>query len=164
MAVPRAASPVVGLLLLTAITVVLAAVAGLAVVSTSPETVTRADVPEPIVLSASAAIDAEDETVRIVLVHEGGPALDVREVEVRISVDGTRLVHQPPVPFYGASGFASFPSGPFNPVADPHWELGERASLEVTGDNAEVVSQGSTVRVEIYRDDLPIATTQTTAS
>ena len=152
------------MLLLTALTLVLAAVAGFAVVSNVPEPATQAEVPEPLVISASAAIDAENGTVRLELVHEGGPALDVREVEVRISVDGTRLVHQPSVPFYGARGFASFPSGPFNPVSDPHWELGERASLEVTGDNAEVVSPGSTVRVEIYRDDLPIAAAEATAS
>ncbi|HKJ58824.1 MAG TPA: type IV pilin [Halobacteriales archaeon] len=162
---PRAVSSALGVLLLTALTLVLAAVAGVAVVSTAPpETASHADVPEPLVLSASAAIDAENGTVQIALVHEGGPAIDVREVAVRIAVDGTRLVHQPAVPFYAASGFASFPSGPFNPVADPHWELGERASLEVTGENAEVVSPGSTVRIELYRDDLPIAAAETTAN
>ena len=150
----RAVSTVLGVLLLTALTLALATVAGVGVLSAAPPTVQR-----PVVLSASA--DAS--TGRIVLVHESGPTIDVRDVEVRIAVDGRRLPYQPTVPFYSARGFASFPSGPFNPVADPRWEFGERASLEVTGVNAAPLSPGSTVRVEVYRDDLPLSVVETTA-
>lgn len=152
----RAASPVVGVVLVTAVTVVLAAVAGVAVVDTAP----RPEAPDPVVLAAS--VDAD--TGRIVLIHESGPSLDVREIDLRISVGGRRLAHQPSVPFYSASGFASFPSGPFNPVADPRWELGERASLRITGENAAWLSPGVTVRIELYRDGLPIATVETAAA
>lgn len=156
----RAVSTTLGVLLLTALTLVFATVAGVAVVATERP----ADVPEPVVLSASATVDTDDETVQVVLVHEGGPHLDVREIDVRIAADGDRLVHQPPVPFYSASGFASFPSGPFNPVTDPRWEPGERAGLVITGENAEPVVPGGTVKIEVYRDDLPIAVVETTAS
>lgn len=156
---PRAVSSVLGVLLLTALTVVLAAVAGVAVVSTIPS----AEAPEPVVVSASADVDADEGTVRVLLVHETGPDLDVREVDVRVSVGGTRLEHQPPVPFYSASGYGSFPSGPFNPSTDPRWERGERAGFVVTGENAAPIDQGDTVRIELYRDDLPIAAVETTA-
>lgn len=152
----RAASTVLGALLLTAVTLVLAAVAGVAVVDSSPP----ARAPEPVVLSASADAD----TGRIVLVHESGPTLDVREVEVRIAVDGTYLRHQPPVPFSAATGFRWPPTGPFNDATDPRWRVGERAGLWVarTTNDPNLIS-GVTVRVEVYRDDLPIAAVETTA-
>ena len=150
------------MLLLTALTLVLAAVAGVAVVSTAPpDPVTPADIQEPVVISAT--VDAD--TGRIVMVHESGPTLDVREVEVRISVGGTRLKHQPPVPFSAATGFRWPPTGPFNDATDPRWEVGERTGLWIakTTNDPELTS-GATVRVELYRDDLPIATAETTAN
>lgn len=153
----RAESTVLGALLLTALTLVLAAVAGVAVVDST----TPAEAPRPIVLSASALVD--DGTVVVAIVHQGGPGLDVHEIEVRISVGGDRLDEQPPVPFYSAPGYASFPSGPFNPVADPRWEVGERASLTITGENAASIEEGATVRIEIYRDGLRVGTVETPA-
>lgn len=152
----RAVSSALGVLLLTALTLVLAAIAGVAVVSTAPP----ADVPEPIVLSAS--VDAGERL--IVLVHEGGPTIDVGEIEVRISVDGTPLEHQPPVPFPGATGFDGAPTGPFNVATDPDWELGERAGLRLAPSNDRGLSPGATVRVELYRGDLSIGAVETTAS
>lgn len=152
---PRAVSPVVGILLLTAITLVLAGVAGVVAFEQGPGPPPS----EPVELSATANATSG----RIVVAHESGPPIDVREIEVRITVAGTRLKHQPSVPFYSATGFASFPSGPFNPVADPWWELGERASLTVTNRNDPTLTPGVTVRVELYRDDLPIAAVETTA-
>ena len=157
---PRAVSSALGVLLLTALTLVLAAVAGVAVIATVPSASTpSAAVQEPVVLSASANATSG----RLDLVHESGPDLDVREIEVRISVGGSRLAHQPSVPFYSAPGFGSFPSGPFNPVADPGWERGERASLVLTGENAAPLSPGVSVRIELYRDDVPLATVETIA-
>lgn len=151
----RAVSPVLGVLLLTAITVVIAGVAGVVALEMTPGPAPR----QPVELSASANATSG----RIALVHESGPTLDVREIELRIAVDGTRLRYQPSLPFYSATGFASFPSGPFNPAADPRWERGERASLEVTGSNDPALSPGVTVRIELYRGDLPIARVETTA-
>ena len=156
----RAVSSALGVLLVTALTLVLAAVAGVAVIATvSPATVSSADVPERVALSASANAT----TGQVDLVHEAGPALDVREIRVRISVGGTRLKHQPPVPFYSASGFGSFPSGPFNPVADPRWEPGEWAGLVITGGNAAPLVSGASVRIELYRGEYPIAAVETRA-
>jgi len=158
--VTRAVSTVLGVLLLTALTVVLAGTASLVVLDTAPV----ADEPGPTLpVELEASVNAGPNETRVVLLHESGPTLDVRRIDVRISVDGTPLVHQPPVPFYSASGFGSFPSGPFNPSADPRWELGERAILEVTGENEAQVREGTTVRIELYRDDLPLARVETTA-
>lgn len=157
----RAVSSALGVLLVTALTLVLAAVAGVAVIATMPQgTESPADVAEPVVLSASADVD----TGWIVLVHESGPELDVREIEVRISIDGTRLKHQPPVPFPGAKGFWGAPIGPFNDATDPDWELGELTALRLASSNDPDLYQGATVRIEIYRDDLPLAVVETTAS
>lgn len=151
----RAASTVLGAVLLTALTLVLATVAGVAVVDRTPPT----DAPEPVVLSASANAD----TGWVVLVHESGPPLDVRKIEVRIAVDGIMLEHQPPVPFFGASGFHGSPTGPFNYATDPDWELGEPAGLRIAGTNDPQMVEGATVRIEIYRAGLRIATAEARA-
>lgn len=155
----RAVSTVLGVLLLTAVTVAVAGAAGLVVLDAAG--VDDEPTPAlPVALEASVTVGPNE--TGIVLLHRSGPTLDVRRITVRISVDGTPLAHQPPVPFYSASGFGSFPSGPFNPSADPRWELGERASLEVTGENEARVRNGTTVDVELYRDDLPLARVETT--
>lgn len=152
---PRAVSPVVGVLLLTAVTVVLAAVLGAATVSTAPP-------PEPTTpFTLSASVDAA--TGRLVLTHEAPEPLDVRAIRLRVAVDGERLPHQPDLPFYSAPGFGTFPTGPFNPSADPTWSRGEPASLTMTGQNADRLEPGATVRVELHRDGLPVAATETAA-
>ena len=151
----RAVSPVFGTLLLTVLAVALAAVAGVIATDYVPDS----EPPAPVELSASANVTSG----RLVVVHESGPALDVRRIDVRIAVDDAPLARQPDVPFYSASGFASFPSGPFNPVADPRWERGEWASLELTGPNAAPLVEGATVRIELYRDEVPVARAETVA-
>lgn len=151
----RAVSPVVAVLSMTALVLVLGAVVGAGVLGMAA---VPADHP-PVVLSAR--VDAT--SGRIVLVHESGPTIDVRGLRIRIAVDGRRLRDQPTVPFYSTRGYASFPSGPFNPEADPRWELGERASLTATGANAAPIVPGATVRIDLYRDDVPVATTEVTA-
>lgn len=160
MAVSRAVSSALGVLLMTALTLVLAAVAGVAfIAAVPPGTGSPVDVPEPIVLAASADAD----TGWIVLVHESGPGIDVREIEVRIAIDGARLEHQPPVPFFGAKGFWGAPVGPFNDATDPIWERDELTGIRLASSNDPDLSRGATVRIEIYRDDRPIATVETTA-
>lgn len=151
----RAASPVLGTLLLTVVAVVVAGAAGVVATAFVPSP----DPGQPVELSASVNATSG----RIVLVHESGPALDVREIDVRVAIDGTPLRYQPSVPFYSETGFASFPSGPFNPVTDPGWDVGERASLVLTDANEEPLVRGASVRIELYRDDLPIARAQTVA-
>lgn len=151
----RAASPAVGVLLLTAVTLVLAASVGIAAVDLGP----GAPPTPPVALSAGA--DAADG--RIALTHEGGPTLDVRRLRVRVSVDGTRLRHQPPVPFAGAAGFSGAPSGPFNRAADPRWEVGEVAALRLAGTNEPPLAPGAVVRVEVARDDAVVAAVEVRA-
>lgn len=151
----RAASPAVGVLLLTAVTLVLAASVSIAAVDLVPGTPPA----RPVSLSASA----EAATGRLALTHEGGPTLDVRRLRVRVSVDGTRLRHQPPVPFAGAAGFRGAPSGPFNRAADPRWEVGEVAALTLAGTNEPAMAPGALVRVEIARGETVVATVEVRA-
>lgn len=154
----RAVNTVIGVLLLTAVAVVLAGAASLVVLDAA----VVADEPTmPVEIEASVTV-GEDAT-RVVILHESGPTLDVRELDVRIAVDGTPLPSQPDVPYYSEPGFRRFPSGPFNPTTDPRWELGERAVLTATHENHARLRNGTTVRIELYREDLSIARVETTA-
>lgn len=152
---PRAVSPAVGVVLLAAVTVVSAGVVGVL----AADLVQLSASPATLVLSGSA--DAA--TGRIELRHDAGPAVDVRELRVRISIDGTDLRHQPPVPFAGARGFRGAPSGPFNAAADPRWDPGERAGLRLAGTNDPVLAAGALIVVEVYRGDLALARVELTA-
>lgn len=150
----RAVSPLVGTVLFAGIALVLAAAVGaLALGVASPP-----EPADPVVISASASADG-----RIELVHEAGPAIDVDVLAVRIAVNGTPLDHQPPVPFFSATGFSSGPTGPFNPATDQTWEVGERASLVVAGTNSPAIDAGSTLEIRIFEGETPMATVETTA-
>lgn len=155
MAVTRAVSTVLGALLLTAVALVLAGTVGVFAVDLAP----GASAPTPHRLTATANASSG----RIAIVHASGPTLDVRSIEVRISIDGTPLRHQPPVPFLGSKGFRGAPVGPFNIASDPGWDVGERAALVVAGTNDPPVTAGAVVRVELDRDGIPLATTETRA-
>ena len=109
-------------------------------------------------LSASATADG-----RIHLLHEGGDSLDVRELRLELRVDGEELALQPPVPFFSAEGFKSGPTGPFNPAADPTWQAGESASVEIAGTNRPAVTDGSRIAIEVYAGGAPVAKLETTA-
>lgn len=139
----RAVAPLVGTLAVVAITVVLAA----AVTSATLGVPTGIEGPPPLAVSLTATADG-----RLALVHEAGPPLDVREIDVRIAVDGTPLERQPPVPFFSAAGFASGPTGPFNPASDPIWAGGERATLRIASTNEPDLVVGATVTVRLVRD------------
>lgn len=145
-------STVVGVVLLVGVTVVLAAVVGVMALGFSPSGVS-----EPVALSADATADG-----RIEVSHRGGAAIDVTEVSVLIEVDGEPLDHQPPVPFFSATGFAPGPTGAFNDAGDTVLESGERASLEVAGTNDPTFSEGATVRIRFVRDGTGIAVVETT--
>lgn len=151
----RAVSSALGVLLLTALTLVLAGAVGAIAVDLAPST----DQAVPHQLSATANATSDE----IFITHESGPALDVRRIDLRIAIDGTPLSHQPPVPFLGAKGFRGAPHGPFNPSAAPDWTVGERAGVEIAGTNDPPVTPGAHVRVELYRDGLRLAVTETRA-
>lgn len=144
----RAISPVVAVPILVGIAVLLAAAVGALAFGAPLPTADR-----PVALSVTATAD----TGRVVVVHEGGPPIDVREVRVRVIVDGTPLAEQPPLPFFAAPGFRSAPTGAFNPSADPILEPGERASFRVAGTNSPSLAEGATLTLRLYRDGNRIA-------
>lgn len=142
----RAVSTVVGVAALLAVTVALAAGAGLALqeaASTAP-----AEGPPQVRMELSAEPDGT-----VALAHAGGDSLDVRDLRVWVAVDGEPLAHQPPVPFFSARGFVSGPTGPFNVASDPAWTAGETAGVRVASTNSPTVGPGSRVTVRLYADD-----------
>ncbi|WP_158855160.1 type IV pilin [Halorhabdus sp. CUG00001] len=139
----RAISPVVGTVLLVAITIVLAGTVG-AVVFTP-------DV-EPSIPATRFSATADASADSITLTHEGGQALDPDTLDVRITVDGRSLDHQPPIPFFAATGFESGPTGPFNSATRGNWTAGETGVLELATSNAPLVSDGASVEITVRRD------------
>lgn len=142
----RALSPVIGCLLLTAITVTGAVIVGAAVAVEPPS-------PAP-----AASFDAEadaDGTVR--LTHRGGAAIDPESLRVRVRVDGEPLATQPPVPFFSARGFESGPTGPFNSATAGNWRAGQTASFRIAGTNDPIPYAGASVEIRLYADGHEIA-------
>lgn len=138
----RGVTPTVGVVLLVAVTVALAATVGAAAFATTPGSPPSA-----------AVVDLTVRETALTLTHRAGPPLDVRDLRVVVSVDGERLRYQPPVPFFAARGFHSGPTGPFNSASDPTWSAGETASLSVATTNRPRVRSGSVVRVTLYEGE-----------
>ncbi len=151
----RAAVPVLGAVLLVGVTVLLAVALGAAAAGFDPSSPA-----EPVVLEASA--DAV--TGRVTLEHVMGPALDVRRIDLAVKVDGEPLAHQPPVPFFAATGFHGGPTGPFNPAADPGWTVGEVASFRVASTNHPALAPGAELTVTVTRDGRLVARASTTVA
>ena len=150
-----ATSPVVGVVLAVALTVVLAS--GVAVafaVGVAPQD------PAP-TASVSLAVDADADA--LVLEHRGGDALDVDALRVVVTVDGEALAHQPPVPFFAATGFAPGPTGPFNRGYDGAWTAGETASVALASTNHPTITSGDRVAVALYANDALVARTSAVA-
>ncbi|WP_254839948.1 type IV pilin [Natronomonas marina] len=148
----RAAVPVVGVVLLVALTVVTAAGVGALLSATPPDGTT---------VAAFDCTAAPDGTVTVT--HRGGGAVDPERLRVRISVGGRRLAEQPPVPFFSATGFHSGPTGPFNSAYSGSWTAGETASLRVASTNAPAIRAGASVEIRMYVGDRRIAVLETTA-
>ncbi|WP_327050497.1 type IV pilin [Halomicrococcus gelatinilyticus] len=150
----RALSPVVGTALLVVVTVVLAGTLGaVALESTSVRPPSHAAV------TVSADADAD----RLTFVHRAGDSLPVDRLTVVVRVDGTPLAHQPPVPFFAATGFRSGPTGPFNSAANETWDAGERTSVRLAGTNAPLFEPGDSVAVRILLDGRLLVAVRTTA-
>ncbi|MFC7081795.1 type IV pilin N-terminal domain-containing protein [Halorussus caseinilyticus] len=136
----RATSPVLGIVLLLAVTAALAGtVASIAFGTTTPAESPRAAI--------DLRVDADAN--RLTFVHRGGDVLDARDLTLRVRIDGTALDAPPPVPFFSATGFRPGPTGPFNSATDPEWSAGETASFELAGTNSPTISPGSEVVVVI---------------
>lgn len=152
---PRATVPVLGAVLLVGVTVLLAVALSVMATGFAP--------PEPaghlvVEVSADAA------SGRVTLVHVAGPAIDVRSLSLRVEIDDVPLTHQPPVPFAAAAGFNGFPTGPFNPAAEPTWEAGEAGSFRIAGTNEPQLQPGAVLTVTVHRDGLPVARATTTVA
>ncbi|ARS91789.1 type IV pilin [Natrarchaeobaculum aegyptiacum] len=150
----RAISPVLGVVLLLAITVCLAGVLAVALTSVSVGTAPA---------TATFDLEADGETDEIRLEHVSGDEIDVRDLSIVVAVDGTDLTHQPPVPFVGADGFDGAPSGAFNEEADPVWRSGERVAFVLASTNDPVLESGDRVRVSLAVDGQQVARLETTA-
>jgi len=109
----------------------------------------------------TAMMDATAEGDRLTLTHHAGDRIDVRNLDVRIRVDGEPLVNQPPVPFFSATGFRPGPTGPFNAASDDEWTAGESASLAVASTNGPAFRPGRTVEVRLIVDGRTITTLET---
>jgi FlaG/FlaF family flagellin (archaellin) len=152
----RAVTPAVGVVLLVAITVVLASTVAVAfAVDASPAT------PAPAV-HVDLAVNASTDT--FTLTHTGGDALDVDALRVVVTVADTPIRHQPPVPFFAATGFVSGPTGPFNRGFDGEWTAGQTTTFTLAGTNTPRPDPGDTVTVTLYANDLPVDSATTTAS
>ncbi|WP_254762159.1 type IV pilin [Natrinema marinum] len=151
----RAVSPIVGVLVLLALTVCLAVVVAVGVSGMGLESAGP---------TGSFDLSADGDRSKIVIDHVAGDAIDVEALSVTIAVNGTELAQQPPVPFVGASGFDGTPDGPFNARADPEWSPGERAGLSVAGTNSPQFATGDSVTVTLAVDGRQIARLETTAT
>lgn len=148
----RAVAPVVGVSLMVAVTVVFAAVVGAFAVGVGGQS-------ENTLQAAISAEFGNEHRNQINLTHQSGDALDVRDLTVRIFVDGEPLEHQPTVPATaGMEGFVGIPSGAFH-EGSGNWTAGEEASLTVaTTTNSPQPSAGSRVTVKIYADGKAVTT------
>lgn len=153
----RGVSPLLGLTLLLGITITAGAALGLVVMDGIALTTAQE---RPVRLSVTASTDDS----RLILRHEAGPAIDVRNVTIHVAIDGTALARQPPVPFFAATGFASGPTGPFNPATDPIWSVGERASFGLASTNRPQLRHGSTVVIRVERNGKLVVQAETSAT
>ncbi len=148
----RGVAPI-GVVLLVAVAVVLAAA-----VATMALGMTTA---LPDGSATTAAVDVTADGDRLTLTHRSGDRIDVRELDVRIRVDGEPLANQPPVPFFSATGFKPGPTGPFNAASNDDWTAGESASLTVAATNDPAFRPGRTVEVRLIVDGRTVTTAET---
>ncbi|WP_080503144.1 type IV pilin [Halococcus morrhuae] len=153
----RAVAPVVGVVLLVGVTVVLAAIVGAFAIGIGQTD----DVPKA-AISADMATGETYGNPEILLTHVSGDELIVRNLTIRIFVDGEPLEPQPQVPVAaGMNGFFGAPSAPLQKGKDKTWTAGEETSLVIAGTNSPQPTAGSQVTVKIYTEGEPVATART---
>jgi FlaG/FlaF family flagellin (archaellin) len=151
----RASVPVVGVVVLLAVTTALAGAIAVGVVGLAEDS-------SPPAARLTVTADAADDRVR--LHHRGGDPLAVADARIVVSVDGRRLTHQPPVPFFAARGFRSGPTGAFNVAGETTMRAGDSAGFRLASTNAPAIDPGTTVSVRVYVDDHLVGAATTTAS
>ena len=149
----RGTSPVIGIVLLVAITVIAATTVGLAVSTTPPS-------PTP---TATFDLSVDASSQQISITHERGDSIDLSEIDLQIKIEGENLEHQPPVPFFAATGFESGPTGVFNTASSDQWQVGQTASITVAATNDPQIESGDTVTVLLLTEQGVIAEVKTTA-
>lgn len=149
----RGVSTPVGIVVLVAITVVLAGVFGAILLSWSPESETP---------QAAIALTTDSTTQMITLTHRSGAELDPESLRLQIAVNGEPIAHQPPIPFFAATGFLGGPTGPFNSAYEGNWTAGQSGSLRLASTNTQF-RPGSVVSVRLYTDDQLVVSLETRA-
>lgn len=147
----RGLSPVVASVVLLGLTVAMVSaiavgVSGLGIADSTP---------------ADVSIDANADG-HITVTHKGGSPLNMTEVDLTVRIDGDPLTYQPPVPFYAATGFENFPTGPFNAAASDQFSVGDTAALTIAETNDPTVTAGATVTVTFTEDGVVVAEASTT--
>lgn len=158
----RGTAPVVGVVVLLAVGLALGGVvaAGAEAVATATGQDLGGDEPGA---PGSIAVSLRVEGDTVAVTHEAGPDLRTERVRLVVAIDGTPLAHQPPVPFFAATGFRGGPTGPFNVASDGTWRPKETGSVRVAGTNDPEPAPGRTVSVTIYVGDEQVATVRGTA-
>lgn len=113
--------------------------------------------PAPRAVGVDATADG-----RVTLTLLSGPPVDVDAAELRLSVAGDPLRHQPPTPYFAARGFDGAPTGPLNLAAANTWTVGEAATLRVATTNRPRPSVGDSLTVRVVLDGHTVATAETT--
>jgi len=148
-----ATSPVMGILLLVAITMLMAVViAGFALTTKMP-----AHTPQAIIAIDSATLykstgNHSTTLQHVVLYHKGGDSFNVSDIKVTIVVNGEVLPHGlDNLPRGSATGFNGL-GGVFHNWTGgaPIWDVGEKASMNIaTGDTGRPLKDGDKVTVII---------------
>lgn len=149
----RASATPVAVVLLVGIAVVLAAGIGAALSGPGLQ-----EPPRHVSIQGEVTADGT-----VTLEHAGGPTLDVERLTIHVTVDGTPLTYQPPVPFFSARGFYPGPTGPFNSASDPEWAVGGIASFRIAGSNDPPLRHGHEVVVRVIEDDQVLASVEVRA-
>lgn len=149
----RGLAPVVGVVLLTLVTVGLAGVT-VAIVTAGSDGATTADSFD---VSLSVTYDEEKENWALTLRHTGGDPVDLEDLTLRILVNDEPLIHQPTLPVSGAKGFNGFAAGVFNAKSDNRWSPTERGTLWIAGTNSPTIESGDRVIVRLRREDRVLA-------
>lgn len=144
----RAITPALGVVLLVAVTILVAASVAVMVGMLDPG-------PSKPQLAVMGTVDHE--TNELTIEHAGGDTLVVGEFSLNVDIDGEALEHQPPIPFFSATGFRSGPTGPFNPEGADTWSPGERGTLQIASTNEPLPSAESTVTITISVEGTTIA-------
>ncbi|MFB6202517.1 MAG: type IV pilin [Halorhabdus sp.] len=151
----RAVSPMVGAVLMVALTIVIAATMGVMVAHSEIDS-------QPPTARFSASAMAATNTISIT--HEGGETIDPDALSLQIRVAGTQLDKQPPIPFFAATGFISGPTGPFNEATTDEWTAGETGSLQIASTNTPTLTAGDRVECTLSVDGTVVAAVTTTAT